>query len=44
MIGELRDPPHPDGEDGSLLDAIDLVAPHQANKTMVTELACVMPG
>ena len=42
MIGELRDLPHPDGEDGSLLDAIDLVVPHQANKTMVTELA--MPG
>jgi 3-oxoacyl-(acyl-carrier-protein) synthase III len=40
MIGELRELPHPDGEDGSLLDAIDLVVPHQANKTMVTELAC----
>jgi 3-oxoacyl-[acyl-carrier-protein] synthase III len=40
MIGELRELPHPDGGDGSLLDAIDLVVPHQANKTMVTELAC----
>jgi 3-oxoacyl-[acyl-carrier-protein] synthase III len=40
MIGELRELPHPDGDDGSLLDAIDLVVPHQANKTMVTELAC----
>jgi 3-oxoacyl-(acyl-carrier-protein) synthase III len=39
MIGELRELPHPDG-DGCLLDAIDLVVPHQANKTMVTELAC----
>jgi 3-oxoacyl-(acyl-carrier-protein) synthase III len=39
MIGELRDLPHPNG-DGCLLDAIDLVVPHQANKTMVTELAC----
>jgi 3-oxoacyl-[acyl-carrier-protein] synthase-3 len=40
MIGELRELPHPDGDEGSLLDAIDLVVPHQANKTMVTELAC----
>jgi 3-oxoacyl-[acyl-carrier-protein] synthase III len=32
MIGELRDL--------DLLDDIDLVVPHQANKTMVTELAC----
>lgn len=39
MIGELRDLPHPDGDGGSLLEAIDLVVPHQANKTMVTELA-----
>jgi 3-oxoacyl-[acyl-carrier-protein] synthase-3 len=40
MIGELRDLPHPDGDGGALLDAIDLVVPHQANKMMVTELAC----
>ncbi len=40
MMGELRDLPHPDGGDGALIDAIDLVVPHQANKTMVTELAC----
>jgi 3-oxoacyl-[acyl-carrier-protein] synthase-3 len=40
MMGELRDLPHPDGDGGALLDAIDLVVPHQANKTMVTELAC----
>jgi 3-oxoacyl-[acyl-carrier-protein] synthase III len=39
MIGELRDLPHPDGGEGALLEAIDLVVPHQANKTMVTELA-----
>ncbi len=39
MMGELRDLPHPDGGDGALIDAIDLVVPHQANKTMVTELA-----
>ena len=40
MIGELGDLPHPDGDGGALLEAIDLVVPHQANKTMVTELAC----
>jgi 3-oxoacyl-[acyl-carrier-protein] synthase III len=41
MIGELRSLPAPDGGDGScLLEAVDLVVPHQANKTMVTELAC----
>jgi 3-oxoacyl-[acyl-carrier-protein] synthase III len=40
MIGELRELPHPDGGGRALLDAIDLVVPHQANKTMVTELAC----
>jgi 3-oxoacyl-[acyl-carrier-protein] synthase III len=39
MMGELRELPHPDGGPGTLLDAIDLVVPHQANKTMVTDLA-----
>lgn len=39
MIDELRALPHPDGQPGSLLDSIELVVPHQANKTMVTELA-----
>ena len=39
MIGELRELPHPDDSSRSLLDAIELVVPHQANKTMVTELA-----
>ena len=39
MMGELRDLPHPDGPERALLDAIDLVVPHQANKTMVVELA-----
>ena len=29
----------PTASDGTLLDAVDLVVPHQANKTMVTELA-----
>ncbi len=39
MIEELRTLPHPDSAHGSLLDSIELVVPHQANKTMVTELA-----
>jgi 3-oxoacyl-(acyl-carrier-protein) synthase III len=39
MIGELRDLPHPDGGGQSLLDAIDLIVPHQANKTMVVAIA-----
>lgn len=39
MIDELRALPHPDGGLGSLLDAVELVVPHQANKTMVVTLA-----
>ena len=40
MIGELIAQPHPDGNGaGTLLDSIDLVVPHQANKNMVTALA-----
>ena len=39
MIGELQDLPHPDGAPGSLVDAIDLIIPHQANKRMVIDLA-----
>jgi 3-oxoacyl-[acyl-carrier-protein] synthase III len=39
MIDELAALPDPDGVAKSLLDSIDLVIPHQANKTMVTELA-----
>lgn len=39
MIEELRMLPHPDGGPGSLLDAIELVVPHQANKTMVINIA-----
>ncbi|HEY3064317.1 MAG TPA: 3-oxoacyl-ACP synthase III family protein [Methylomirabilota bacterium] len=39
MIGELSSLPHPERESGSYLDAIDLVVPHQANKTMVLNLA-----
>jgi 3-oxoacyl-[acyl-carrier-protein] synthase III len=39
MLGELKALPHPDGKAGSLLDAVDLVVPHQANKNMVTKAA-----
>ena len=39
MIGELQTLPHPDGEPGSLVDAIGLIIPHQANKRMVIDLA-----
>ena len=39
MMGELRELPHPDDPEQALVDAIDLVVPHQANRTMVVELA-----
>jgi 3-oxoacyl-[acyl-carrier-protein] synthase-3 len=39
MIEEIGALPDPDGKAGSLLDSIDLIVPHQANKTMVTQLA-----
>ena len=39
MIGELQTEPDPDAEASNLLDSIDLVVPHQANKTMVIALA-----
>ena len=38
MMGELAVLPGPNG-DGTLIDAIDLVVPHQANKNMVLTLA-----
>jgi 3-oxoacyl-(acyl-carrier-protein) synthase III len=38
MIDELGQLPDPDGA-SSLLDSIDLIVPHQANKTMVVQLA-----
>ncbi|MFL5417056.1 MAG: 3-oxoacyl-[acyl-carrier-protein] synthase III C-terminal domain-containing protein, partial [Myxococcales bacterium] len=41
MIGELSELPGPDGT-GRLLDAIDLVVPHQANKTMVSKMAAAV--
>jgi len=39
MIAELKVLPDPDGIKGSLLESIDLIIPHQANKPMVTDLA-----
>jgi acetoacetyl-CoA reductase/3-oxoacyl-[acyl-carrier protein] reductase len=39
MIKELKTLPHPDGGAGTLMDSIDLVVPHQANKNMVLDLA-----
>ena len=39
MIDELKALPDPDGVAASLLDSIDLIVPHQANKTMVIQLA-----
>jgi 3-oxoacyl-[acyl-carrier-protein] synthase III len=39
MIDELKALADPDGVAPSLLDSIDLIVPHQANKTMVTQLA-----
>ena len=39
MISELEQLPDPDGVATSLLASIDLIVPHQANKTMVLQLA-----
>jgi 3-oxoacyl-[acyl-carrier-protein] synthase-3 len=39
MMRELRTLAGPVGGRGSLLDAIDIVVPHQANKTMVVDMA-----
>ena len=39
MIDEMRELPNTEGGPGSLLDAVDLIVPHQANKTMVIHLA-----
>ena len=39
MMGELHALGAPDGSRGSLLDCIDIVVPHQANKTMVANMA-----
>ena len=39
MIDELGQLPDPDGVAASLLDSVGLIVPHQANKTMVLQLA-----
>ena len=39
MMGELRGLAAPDGGDGTMLDTVDIVVPHQANKTMVAKIA-----
>ncbi|MGK5683294.1 3-oxoacyl-[acyl-carrier-protein] synthase III C-terminal domain-containing protein [Actinoplanes sp. URMC 104] len=39
MIDELRAQPDPDGAAPTLLESIELIVPHQANKTMVIKLA-----
>jgi 3-oxoacyl-[acyl-carrier-protein] synthase III len=39
MLREVAAMPATDGSGGSLLDSVDLVVPHQANKTMVIDLA-----
>ena len=39
MIEELKTLPAADGGEGSLLESIDLIVPHQANKPMVVQLA-----
>ncbi|HEY5990468.1 MAG TPA: 3-oxoacyl-[acyl-carrier-protein] synthase III C-terminal domain-containing protein, partial [Streptosporangiaceae bacterium] len=39
MMSELHDLPAPAGATGSLLEAIDLVIPHQANKIMILQAA-----
>ena len=39
MIAELKELPDPDGVKASLLESIDLIVPHQANKPMVIDLA-----
>jgi 3-oxoacyl-(acyl-carrier-protein) synthase III len=39
MIDEIGALPDPDGKAGSVLASVDLIVPHQANKTMVLQLA-----
>jgi len=39
MREELLALPHPENGKGCLLDEVDLIVPHQANRTMVVELA-----
>ncbi|MDI3313139.1 MAG: 3-oxoacyl-[acyl-carrier-protein] synthase III C-terminal domain-containing protein [Mycobacterium sp.] len=39
MLDDIAALPDPDGAAGSLLDSVELIIPHQANKTMVIDLA-----
>jgi 3-oxoacyl-(acyl-carrier-protein) synthase III len=39
MLGELTALPGRDGQGRSVLETVDLIVPHQANRTMVTDLA-----
>jgi 3-oxoacyl-[acyl-carrier-protein] synthase III len=39
MLSELTALPGRDGSDRSVLETVDLIVPHQANRTMVTDLA-----
>jgi 3-oxoacyl-[acyl-carrier-protein] synthase-3 len=39
MLGELGAEPDPDDEGRTLLESIELIVPHQANKTMILNLA-----
>ena len=39
MLGELEGQPDPDEEGRTLLESIELIIPHQANKTMILNLA-----
>jgi 3-oxoacyl-[acyl-carrier-protein] synthase III len=39
MLGELRQLPDPDDAGRTLLEGIELIVPHQANKTMILNLA-----
>jgi 3-oxoacyl-[acyl-carrier-protein] synthase III len=39
MLGELSAQPDPDDPGRTLLESIDLIIPHQANKTMILNLA-----
>ncbi|HEY4614781.1 MAG TPA: 3-oxoacyl-[acyl-carrier-protein] synthase III C-terminal domain-containing protein [Citricoccus sp.] len=39
MLAEIAELPDPDGKASSLLDSVELIVPHQANKSMVIDLA-----
>ena len=46
MMGELGQLPAPNGNGGAMIDAVEIVVPHQANKNMVLSLseAAGIPG